>query len=54
MLYVSYWRVQKIMEIFTVPKESICIPKLNLGVDISPVYFSSSRRTDLQYFMASE
>lgn len=30
LLCVSHQRVQKIMEIFTAPKESMCTPRLNL------------------------
>lgn len=40
LLCVSHQRVQKIMEIFTAPKESICTPRLNLGMDTSPYTLS--------------
>lgn len=40
LLCVSHQRVQKIMEIFTAPKESICTLRLNLGIYTSPYTLS--------------
>lgn len=49
-LRVSYQRIWKIMEIFTAPKESIYTPRLNLGMDTSPVYSSCSGKTGFAIF----
>ena len=49
-LCVSYQRIWKIMEIFTAPKESIYTPRLNLGMDTSPVYSSCSGKTAFAIF----